>query len=353
MVEAGSLRMARNFILEQGGRVAPLSISEEELNPGAQDDLSLQAYALESTARTYPVPYHFPEDSGTSEFSFFEDGRQRTTQIGYLRPEVGATQILVPVHYVAVGAAILRREDGVLRPWRAARLREGILVERSLVPRQGLLEEYERQGMQVFASGATGADYYELRRAALRKAKGMRLQAENELIAEWRMSEEAGDNFLVVDGTLMNFRNEDNVERCVGVSKSFGSRYFDIGEHNRMMQMPQFERSWLFRFHSPEDEDDSTRMGARERISWYLRLRARASMDPEFGLVRVEISIRHEDWAASLAERISRALISERLPTSYPYPRWDKHLFPIRQCEQYLNSLMRSVATVNASMGGG
>jgi hypothetical protein len=41
-----ALRKARDFIAAQGGKVAPLSVSEEELNPDAQDDLTLRAEPL-------------------------------------------------------------------------------------------------------------------------------------------------------------------------------------------------------------------------------------------------------------------------------------------------------------------
>jgi len=259
---------------------------------------------------------------------------------------------MIPVHFFVASAVILKKEGRELKLWDQPEIQQGVIVERSLVPQQSILEEFESSGLKVVGTQAQGADYYELKRLALQKAKDLRLSAENRLIGRWRNSPDAEDNFLLVDGTLMNFRDEENVERCIGVSKSFGSRYFDTSEHNRIMQMNEFERSWTFRFHSPEDEEDDLRQGARERVSWYLRLRRRPNTDPEFGLIRVEISQRHTDKASELAERFSRSLLSERLPTSYPAPRWDKHLYPIRACENYLSSVVPSMSTINASMKG-
>lgn len=344
-----ALRGARDFIAAQKGVIAPLPISEEELNPTLQDDLSVRAVPLESMESVYQVPFAFPADSKCSEFSFFEDGKQRTIQIGYIPTQIGPTQVLIPVHFFVVAAAILKREEGELKVWDAPEVQKGILVERSLVPDQTLLAEFEESGLIVVDTKGTGGDYYDLRRRALREAKSRRLAAENQLIERWRCSGEARDRYLVVDGTLMNLRNEENVERCVGVSKSFGSRYFEVSDHNRIMRMNEFERSWIFRFH---DETDDARLGGRERISWYLRLRSRPNADPEFGLIRVEISYRHVDRAAAYAERVSRSLLSERLPTSYPAPRWDNHLYPIHACENYLSSVMPSIETINASMTG-
>ena len=87
-------------------------------------------------------------------------------------------------------------------------------------------------------------------------------------------------------------------------------------------------------------------------MSWYLRLRDKTHADPEFGLIRIEISKAYADKASSYAERFSRWLLSDRLPTAYPTPRWDKHLYPIRACESYLTSIMPSLATITAGVKG-
>lgn len=346
-----ALRKARDFVSAQGGEIAPLPISEEELNPEAQDDLSVHAYPLEAMTTCYRVEYDFPQDSTISDLAYFEDGKQRTLQIGFIPTSYGNNNVLIPVHFFVVAAVILQRNNGLLSVWDEPEIRKGILIQKSLAPNQQILSEFEKAGLMVVDSEAQGGDYYELRKRALQQAKKQRLNVEDRLIERWRLSANSGEGFLVVDGTLMNLRNEDNVERCIGVSKSFGSRYFSVSDHNRILQMNEFERSWTFRFHSP-DEGDDLRMGGRERLSWYLRLRKRLNADPEFGLIRVEISRRHLDRLAEQVQRLSRSLISERLPTSYPSPRWDKHLYPIRECENYLASIMPSISTINASMKG-
>jgi len=349
MSHRDSLQKARDFIRAQGGEITPLSISEEELNPETQEDLTLQAYALEPTVQCYQVDYKYPEDTNCSEFSFFEDGRQRTLHIGVIPQKYGRHNVLIPVHYFVVAAVILKRENKELKVWQEAEIKQGILVERSLIPDQNILSEFEESGLKIITTDGEGGDYYTLRNRALQKAKGLRLEVEDTLIGRWRTNEDSKDHFLVVDGTLMNFRNEQNVEQCIGVSKSFGSRYFQVSENNKIMQMKEFERSWTIKFHAPEED---IRQGARERLSWYLRLRSRPNADPEFGLIRVEISRRYEEQGKGMAERFSKSLLSERLPTSYPYPRWDKHLYPIRECENYLSSVMPSIETISASVKG-
>lgn len=349
-----SLRFARDFITAQNGTIAPLPLSEEELNPTEQDDLSIQVYPMENMNYLYPVEFKFPEDSMCSEFRYFEDGKQRTVQIGFIPVKYNDLNVLIPVHYLVVAAVILVRENRQLKVWEEAAVEESIIVEKSLVPDQSVLAEFTSNGLTVLDSsdGGSGGDYYSLKSRALRKAKERRLNLENQLIGRWRQSQAADDSFLVVDGTLMNFRNEESVERCIGVSKSFGSRYFSSSDHTRILQMAEFERSWTFRFHSEDEESDDPSLGGRDRISWYLRIRSALHADPEFGLLRVEISQRHGQRSTEFADRFSRSLLSDRLPTGYPEPRWDNHLYPIRACEKYLSSIIPSIGTINASMKG-
>lgn len=344
-----ALKYAREFIRSQKGHIAPSAISEEELNPHSQDDMSLAAHPLEPTTTCYQVGYKYPEDTDCSEFSFFQDGRQRTVPIGFIPATYGSEKIMIPVHYFVVAAVILKRSGRRLALWSQPEIRQGILVEKSLVPDQYELNQFEHSGLVIETTDALGGDYYSLRSRALQRCKELRLQVEDRLIRQWRNSSESSKQFLVVDGTLMNFRDERNVERCVGVSKSFGTRYFNVSENHMILQMREFERSWTFRFHDPEAD---LSQGARERVSWYLRLRTRPNVDPEFGLVRVEISRRFVDNAPELAERFSKSLLSERLPTSFPFPRWDKHLYPIRECENYLSTIMPSITTISSSMKG-
>jgi hypothetical protein len=351
--DPNALQRAKAFIAAQRGRIAPLPISEEELNPDVQDDLSVQAYPLEDATRAYRVDYRYPDDAPRSEFQYFEDGRQRTIQIGHIPTEIGMNQLMIPVHFFVVASVILQRDRGQLSVWDRPIVRQGIFLPRSLIPNQWVLEEFIDAGLDVVdteeRSAGTG-DYYDMRRRALREAKRLRLTVEQQLITRWRQDPQSAGRFLVVDGTLMNMRDEKSVDRCIGVSKSFGSRYFDSSTHSRVLCLGEFERSWTFQFHDQESDARDLRKGSRERISWYLRLRQSANCDPEFGLVRVEISQRHQDEAPALADRFSRSLISERLPTSYPAPRWDKHLYPIRACEAYLASIIPSIATITASM---
>jgi hypothetical protein len=77
--------------------------------------------------------------------------------------------------------------------------------------------------------------------------------------------------------------------------------------------------------------------------SWYLRLRDPAGRDPMWGLVRIEAAL--PDAAESPAavearfDAASRAVLAEAAPLALPDGRWDKMVYPIRDCEQFLKAI--------------
>ena len=62
-----------------------------------------------------------------------------------------------------------------------------------------------------------------------------------------------------------------------------------------------------------------------------------------WGLVRVEIAEPHvstESEVRDRADEVSRAILSEVTPLSLPDSRWDKMVYGIRDCEEFLRAVM-------------
>jgi hypothetical protein len=74
--------------------------------------------------------------------------------------------------------------------------------------------------------------------------------------------------------------------------------------------------------------------------SWYLRLRDPAGHDAFWGMVRVEISARVD--SARVADQVSSWLLAERTPLTLPHARWDRLLYPLHDCEQFLRARVPS-----------
>ena len=101
-----------------------------------------------------------------------------------------------------------------------------------------------------------------------------------------------------------------------------------------MLGLARGERSTVFR----------VSVGRRQPVaSWYLRLRDPAGRDPMWGLVRLEAALPDAAEAPAAltrrADAISRAVLGEVAPLALPDPRWDKLVYPIRDCEQFLRAV--------------
>jgi hypothetical protein len=87
------------------------------------------------------------------------------------------------------------------------------------------------------------------------------------------------------------------------------------------------------------------RITSRKRTtvaSWYLRLRDPAGHDPMWGLVRVEVAHPAPDAADRIGERadeVSRWILAEVAPLALPDARWDKMVYGVRDCEEFLRAI--------------
>jgi hypothetical protein len=84
---------------------------------------------------------------------------------------------------------------------------------------------------------------------------------------------------------------------------------------------------------------------SRQRItvaSWYLRLRDPAGHDPLWALVRVEVA--HPSAGdrpiGERADEVSRWVLAETAPLALPDARWDKMVYAVRDCEEFLRAIV-------------
>lgn len=165
-----------------------------------------------------------------------------------------------------------------------------------------------------------------------------REEIESELTAKWSAMAGPGE-WLLVDGSLSGFHKRGTHERVVGVIKSHQTRYFVGEEFRRVMMLPVEHRTSAF----------EPQRGSRAPVySWYLRLRQSVGGDLTFGLIRVEAAPLPSSIDA--ADELSAWILAERTPVSLPDGRWDRMIYPIRDCEQYLRSIVPSKVDMEARM---
>jgi hypothetical protein len=164
-----------------------------------------------------------------------------------------------------------------------------------------------------------------LRGAAINRIREARESAECELAETWCRRADAP---LFIDGGIATSRVVASAACAVGVIKSHQTLYADGEGMRQIMALRRGERSSVFRV------DSGTRTPV---VSWYLRLRDPRGQDAMFGLVRVEVA--DQGNYAARANDVSRWILAEVTPLSLPDGRWDKMVYGVRDCEEFLRAI--------------
>jgi len=106
--------------------------------------------------------------------------------------------------------------------------------------------------------------------------------------------------------------------------------------------IPAYHRGQVMRVKCVEGGDPMP------KYTWFVRIRSGSMTDPEFGLVRCTCLAENEADAIKKADDVSARLVAERLPVTYPQEGWDKLIFPLKQCKDYLESLVPTKETVKS-----
>jgi len=269
-------------------------------------------------------------------FTHFLDGIERT--------HVPCYRGMIPILYAFTGAAIRQRKGTRRMSTCAALSGENLYFPFSHMEPSELLKhgvtarDTDQDGARTEPAEVHPIRLLELARRAVSKD---REKLERELAERWLREFASGDAWLLVDGSLTGGFETYKHPRMVGAIKSHQTQYFPAQEQAKILGLQVGERSSVFK------------PIGRERtpvFSWYLRLHANAGRDVYFGLVRVEAAAADETIA--MADEISRWLLGERAPLSLPDGRWDRLLYPIRDCEQYLRSIAPSRVVIEAALAG-
>jgi hypothetical protein len=169
-----------------------------------------------------------------------------------------------------------------------------------------------------------------LRDAAVHRVQGHREELERRLAERWCSLER---DPLFIDGGISGSEAVAVSACTVGVVKSHRTLYAEGDALALVLHLGHRERSSVFRITSPKRTTVA---------SWYLRLRDPAGQDPMWGLVRVEVAYPAPalmDRIGDRADEVSRWILAEASPLSLPDARWDKMVYGIRDCEEFLRAV--------------
>ncbi len=257
----------------------------------------------------------------TAKFAAFLDGVQRSHVIDY----AGTVPVVAGRTAAVIRARVERRMttwgDGVRSQARVYAPLQ-LLSPLSLAALQGTGLEFRDT---LPANEEVSGHPMELLRRAVDCVKRDRELAELELAESWVT---ATDALLFVDGGLPPGPAASVATNCVGVVKSHTTIYVPPDGLPTVLGLREGERSSAFIV--------DRKWGPRV-VSWYLRLREPPTHDPFRGLVRVEVASGQGEVTAR-ADEASGWILAERSPLSLPDARWDRMVYGIHDCEEYLRA---------------
>ncbi len=333
----GQRDTARNVLTRELRQLARGADAGFRLAEGAVEPTPLEAYGEglgeagadvveESDGRLRAIAVGAPEPSA---FTAFLDGIQRSTVALYHGP--------VPIVYAYAAAVVRTRRARRMATLGAA---DG-LNTRYQEEREAVFFPFRLVAPEIVAAGGIAREL--LRDTSPPPDEPLPLfppvlyARAAAAVNRWRESLEAGladrwcresaEGWLLVDGSLTLSQTLAASPRAVGVVKSHRTRFFDGDDARTLLGLDVGERTSVFR---PETRSFTP------VYSWYLRLRSPERRDALWGLVRVEVAATEQSLAR--ADEISRWLLAETSPLSLPDTRWDRLLYPIRDCEEYLRT---------------
>jgi len=246
----------------------------------------------------------------------FLDGIQRYAVVGRFD--------LAPVVRGYAAAAVLVRSEGTLAV--AAHLTEEFVVAPLTRLDDAQCAALEATGLEVFDSGSADEPHPLLdMESAAHIVERRREEAERRAAREYLARTEAG--WLVVDGSIDSYDDDEHAGRLLGLVKSHETQFLRGGELTTALTLPAGFRTSVF-----------ARMTQKRKraLTWYLRLWPWEGHDLYHGLLRLERPPSSPVVAEATA--LSRWLLAERAPLSTPDGRWDRLIYPIHQVETYLKA---------------
>jgi hypothetical protein len=297
----------------------------ERQQPPAEPARTIGATVLEGTAlRARRVT-----GDVTPGFVAFLDGTQQSRVVAYVH---GA-----PIVHGVVAAVVRERRNRRMCTWRhAVAGRLYAPLDRLGASAAGLREEFRGVVVDTTAPHPhrepPGPHPFALQERAVHLVQEDRERVETALATQW-----CGLNpgMLFIDGGISGSESIAQASCVVGVIKSHRTLYAEGDALATVLALPHGWRSSVFRI-------TSARRSAV--ASWYLRLRDTAGRDPLWGLVRVEVAAPDRaadpDAVAHRADEVSRWILAEAAPLSLPDARWDKMVYGVRDCEEFLRAVM-------------
>ena len=259
-------------------------------------------------------------------FRAFLDGTQKSQVVCF----VGSA----PVVLGTVAAAVRERRERRMHTWQTPLIEHNVYVPRAFLSPHAWATLERRLGDTLIDTTDGVPDVishpYALRDAAFHRVQFRREGVERRLAEQWCADE---SDALFIDGGISGSEPVAVSSLTVGVVKSHRTLYAEGEALGTVLGLQYRERSSVFRITSPKRTTVA---------SWYLRIRNPDGHDPMWGLVRAEVAYPGPSRMADLGARaddVSRWILAEASPLALPDGRWDKMVYGVRDCEEFLRAI--------------
>ena len=273
-----------------------------------------------------PLRAHRVFDPPIVGFRAFLDGTQRSEVASYIGN--------VPIVLGHAAAVVRERRNRRMHTWGTPLVEQRLYCPRSRLTSAVWDTLGSVYGDALVDTGNGEAELmshpFALRDAAVHRVLALREELERRLAERWCTREREP---LFIDGGITGSEAVAVSGCTVGVVKSHLTLYADGDPLDIVTGLAHRHRSSVFRITS------------RKRTtvaSWYLRLRDPLERDPMWGLVRVELAHPGPEALRRIGERadeVSRWILAEASPLALPDARWDKMVYGVRDCEEFLRAI--------------
>ncbi len=339
MQGATTLERVRSYLRQNRSRLraAPTPAEQMEMlsqaqEPSPEETIASLQVVEHDTMRAIPVPLTHQPNS----LRHFLDGIQRQRILYY--------EGVVPVFYAYLSAVVRSRVDGrmcclQLQNTPALLQRDGLYAPLRYVDAEGL----RQHGIPLrdTEAGSPLPPHPTLVQQSANRISNDRELLERELAQRWLqyLQESGSEDWLVVDGGIAEIAPAKPETRLIGLAKtSTGVERSLTPEQMRVVYgLAKGERTSVFAISRP---------GQPLTFSWFVRMHDPQKGSLLFGLLRVEMPAVHD--LLKHVDQLSAWLLQDRVPLSVPDPRYDRLLYPMRDCEQYLRAIAPSTAQLEA-----
>lgn len=316
-------------------RSAPTQAEQIELlaqaqQPPVEDAVASLKVVEHATMQAVPVrPVSHP-----NALRHFLDGIQRQRILYY--------EGVVPVFYAYLSAVVRSRVDRrmcCLQEGSPLQQRDALYAPLRYVDVEGL----RQHGIPLRDTepGEPLPSHPALIQQAANRISNDRELLERELAQQWLhwLREQGSEDWLVVDGGIAEIADTMPDVHLVGLAKTSTGveRALTPEQMQVVYSLRKGERSSVFAI---------TRAGQPAIYSWFVRLHDPTKGSLLYGLLRVETPA--SESLLVHVDTVSAWLLEDRVPLSVPDTRYDRLLYPMRDCEQYLRALAPSAAQLEA-----